>query len=181
MTNLTCDMCLDLMPLVKDGIASEDSKAAVKAHLKTCPNCSALNQGEEIEIKNINDQRVLEKIRKRLYISALAIAFIGALIGLALTGGAGLFYNILLMPFVGIVGYFALRKKWYYLPISLFFLSFIWLFITFVFQGILEETTLLNALLAPANWALIYSGLAVLGIIIGKLLSIAFRKEATLK
>jgi len=36
---ITCDMCKDLMPLVKDGIASEDSRLAVTEHLKECEDC----------------------------------------------------------------------------------------------------------------------------------------------
>ena len=31
-----CDLYMDLMPLVKDGAASEDSRAALEAHLKEC-------------------------------------------------------------------------------------------------------------------------------------------------
>lgn len=181
MNKITCDICLDLMPLVKDQVASDDSQAAVMEHLKTCSSCRAMYKDEHIEVKKIDERRVLEQIKKRLFITGLGITIIGALIGLALTGGAGLFYNILIMPFIGAIGYFALKKKWYYLPISLFILSFVWLFITFLGEGILEETTLFNALLAPANWALIYSGLAVLGIVIGKLLSMAFRKEDQVK
>lgn len=34
MNKITCDMCMDLMPLVKDGIASADSREAVEPILK---------------------------------------------------------------------------------------------------------------------------------------------------
>ena len=33
MNKITCDMCIDLMPLVQDGVASEDSRNAVLQHL----------------------------------------------------------------------------------------------------------------------------------------------------
>ena len=36
---LTCDMVTDLYPLYKDGLASEDSRAAIKEHLKSCDDC----------------------------------------------------------------------------------------------------------------------------------------------
>lgn len=36
---ITCDMAMDLVSLYKDGLASEDSKSAVKQHLKICPDC----------------------------------------------------------------------------------------------------------------------------------------------
>ena len=29
MNKISCDMCIDLMPLVQDGVASEDSRNAV--------------------------------------------------------------------------------------------------------------------------------------------------------
>ncbi len=37
--NITCEMAMDLVALYKDGLASEDSKEAVRTHLKSCPEC----------------------------------------------------------------------------------------------------------------------------------------------
>lgn len=181
MFNISCDICIDLIPLVKDQVASEDSQQAVKDHLKTCPTCFSLYEDEAVEIKPVNDKRVLEKIKRKVYFGALTIAVLGALVGLALTESAGLFYNILIMPTIGLIGFYALQKKWYYVPLSLFLLSYVWLLITYLSQGILDEpqATLFYALTLPANWALIYSGLAMLGVVIGALLKIAFRKEET--
>ena len=42
MNKISCEICKDLIPLVKDGIASEDSVAAVEEHIKECENCKAL-------------------------------------------------------------------------------------------------------------------------------------------
>ena len=39
---MTCDVIRDLMPLCADGVASEDSRAAVEAHIRTCAACRAL-------------------------------------------------------------------------------------------------------------------------------------------
>ena len=39
MNKISCDMCMDLMPLVQDGVASADSIAAVKQHIENCPAC----------------------------------------------------------------------------------------------------------------------------------------------
>ena len=41
-SEISCDICRDLLPLVQDGVASEDSRAAVEAHLRSCPACRAL-------------------------------------------------------------------------------------------------------------------------------------------
>ena len=40
--NISCDMALDLITLYKDGVASEDSKKAIREHLKGCPDCARL-------------------------------------------------------------------------------------------------------------------------------------------
>ena len=32
MNEISCDVCMDLIPLVQDGIASEDSREAVEQH-----------------------------------------------------------------------------------------------------------------------------------------------------
>ena len=39
---MTCDVIRDLMPLCADGVASEDSRAAVEAHIRTCEACRTL-------------------------------------------------------------------------------------------------------------------------------------------
>ena len=39
---MTCDVIRDLMSLCADGVASEDSRAAVEAHIRTCEACRAL-------------------------------------------------------------------------------------------------------------------------------------------
>ena len=46
MNKISCEMCMDLMPLVHDGVASSDSRNAVLAHIETCPDCKSLFEGE---------------------------------------------------------------------------------------------------------------------------------------
>lgn len=41
MTKIPCDIIRDLMPLVLDGVASEDSRAAVQQHIAECSPCAA--------------------------------------------------------------------------------------------------------------------------------------------
>ncbi len=40
--NISCDMAIDLISLYKDGLASEDSKRAVREHLRHCRNCARI-------------------------------------------------------------------------------------------------------------------------------------------
>lgn len=37
--NLSCDIAMDLAPIYHDGVASADTADAVRAHLKSCPDC----------------------------------------------------------------------------------------------------------------------------------------------
>ena len=39
MNKIDCEICMDLIPLVKDGIASEESYKAVEEHVKECETC----------------------------------------------------------------------------------------------------------------------------------------------
>lgn len=119
----------------------------------------------------------MSKRKSYIYYVAISIIFLGAILGVALTDGMGMFYNILIMPTIGIIGYFTFSKKAYYLPLGLFVFIYIWLFIKLIVEGFFTYGSFLAAMLNPAYWALIYSGLCALGIIIGFLLKIAFRKE----
>jgi predicted anti-sigma-YlaC factor YlaD len=39
MIEISCQVCLDLIPLVKDNVASEDSKKLVLEHIRQCEAC----------------------------------------------------------------------------------------------------------------------------------------------
>lgn len=177
MNKISCDICLDLIPLVEDNIASEDSRIAVMEHIKSCESCRDYYSGNNFKTPEMDDKRIVRKIKKQLYFSAIIIIVLGAILGMALTDGIGMFYNIIIMPTIGVIGYFALSKKAYYVPLGLFAFIYIWLFIKLIVEGFFTYGSFLAAMLNPAYWALIYSGLCALGIIIGFLLKIAFRKE----
>lgn len=114
---------------------------------------------------------------KQLFIIAMAIILIGVFVGVGLTESAGMFYNVLIMPTIGIIGFFALRQKAYYLPIMIFVIVYVWHFIKYMLEGMLNRAEWGTLVVAPSFWALIYSGLCALGVLIGFLLFIAFRKE----
>ena len=69
MNNITCEICKDLMPLVKDGIASEDSKIAVEEHIVECETCKALyDSSVQDSVVNPDFELELGKLKKRLQI-----------------------------------------------------------------------------------------------------------------
>jgi hypothetical protein len=177
MFKISCQVCLDLIPLVKDNVASEDSKKLVLEHIRQCEYCEIEYEYGNDTLPEMNDKRVLQKIKKRIFFAALTTVIIGTLIGVGLTEGPGMFYNIIIMPLVGGIAYFALNKKSFYFPIVLFILSYIWTLINYIFDSSYLKDSILNLFFAPIFMSIIYSGLALFGIIIAFLLKFAFRKE----
>ncbi len=81
----SCNVILDLIPLVKDNVASVESVELVMAHVKDCEECS-----KELEdytgggSRPSNDKKVLYKIKKHLFIISALILSAGALLGMSL-------------------------------------------------------------------------------------------------
>ncbi|SDK99969.1 anti-sigma factor [Natronincola ferrireducens] len=177
MNKISCETCIDLMPLVKDGVASEDSRKLVLEHLQDCGFCKIEYEKSHLLPPPMDEERVLKKLKSKLFRGVLAIIIVGALFGIGLTESEGMFYNIIIMPLIGGISYFALKKTAYYVPIGVFILSYGWSFIRYSIAGIFLDVNIINALVAPAFWGLIYGGLCLLGVVIGVLLKFAFRKE----
>lgn len=167
MTNdITCQICLDLIPLVRDGVASDDSCEAVRAHIAVCPECAA---AYEEPMSPPTDQALLNRlIRKTQIFCAMLMAF-GMFFGLTLTAGNGVFYNVLIMPLVGALGYMIFRRKACWLVPLLLTLTH---FVTNLLPG-KEYLEPLHLLL----WSVIYSVAALIGTIIAWLFHFALRKE----
>ena len=71
MDKISCDICMDLIPLVKDGIASEDSCDAVTKHISKCEKCKV--EFDEIKKPVLRSSGFFLKstIYKNIYISEL--------------------------------------------------------------------------------------------------------------
>ena len=96
----------------------------------------------------------------------------GIFFGVSLTAGSELFYNTLIMPIIGALGYYIFRwKALYNVPILLFITQSV----TNLF-GIIRGTEHLN-LYSLFIWTFLYSIFAILGTIVAWLLHFAFRKE----
>lgn len=176
MNKISCDVCLDLIPIVKDNVASQASKKLVEEHIELCEECKELYNSFENEEIMIDDTNVIKKIKKQIFIFTLVMIVIASMVGLALSETMGMFYNILIMPSIGILGYFALKNKSHLILVSLFVFSFIWLFIKYIGEGMLNQG-LITIITIPVLWSAIYTGLSGIGLIIGSLLNYAFGKE----
>ena len=168
MNQISCEMCIDLMPLVQDGVASSDSRNAVLQHLQECPACRALYEGEVP--KPSNGKESLGKVQRRAQIFSAMVMMFGIFYGLMLTAGNGIFMNVIIMPVIGGIGYYLFRWKALYIVPSL-------LLVTHVITNALG---LGGEVLEPMGlllWTAIYCGVALVGFVIAALLHFAFRKE----
>ena len=86
MIKITCDVCMDLMPLVQDNVASEDSITLVKQHLETCPECRAMFEGQ-IPVPSDSNQ-IIEKIQRKTHTFLRMVLMFGVFFGLSLTASS---------------------------------------------------------------------------------------------
>ena len=177
-----CSVVRDLLPLYVEDMVSPETAQYVKSHLDECSECQAelesLKGGEgltAIEKKptaNVAEVKSFKTIMKRMNRQFYSIAYAALIflifLGFGWTGGENLMYNSLIMPVVGIFGYYVFRwKAIYKVPILLLIID------TFVCMFKLVDLDLYSAFL----WTLIYSIFVFVGIAIAFLLHFAFRKE----
>ena len=172
MNKISCDVCIDLMPLVKDEVASNDSKQAVYEHLKTCPNCRLL-YGQEVNYQN-SDQKIISVIKKNISYLCFIIILLGILFGISISSNQFMFYNILIMPTIGAIAYLVLKKNVIYICVAVFSIVYLrWLYDCI---GHALNGQYILALIPPLLWALIYLFLTIIGICIAALLQYASKK-----
>lgn len=169
MSRISCDMCMDLIPLVQDGIASDDSALAVKEHIAGCPQCRALY--DERPPVETNNSRINGKVKTKLRCFFAFLVLIGIFFGISLLTQEGFFYMLLFLPLLGGCSYVVFRwKALWKMPILLGTLLLIAHGISMI-QG--EEVYLLGI----AFWLIVNSLMTDIGTLIVGLLHFAFRKE----
>lgn len=172
MEKVPCEVIRDLIPLVLDEAASEESGALVRAHAETCEPCRMLLGGEPAAASDEqNEVRTLKRLKGRLFGAMLAVLVIGIVSGTAMMDGITMFYNFILFPAVGAGAYFLLRKWSWIAPSVTFAAIFLRYFCApgnmSIFEGVISG--LLFGLICAA-----FSGV---GLLIGFLLRFAFKKE----
>lgn len=73
MNEISCEICIDLLPLVLDGAASGESREAVLRHIQNCPACRSLWEGERVP--QSEEEQVLPKLVKK--VQAISTVFLG--------------------------------------------------------------------------------------------------------
>lgn len=170
---ISCEVCRDLLPLVKDNVASSESVEAVNRHIVNCPDCKQLCENDIFPDPKISGgQSAFKRVKHRLMTFYTVLMFFAIYFGLSLTAGQELFFNCLIMPVVGVLGYVIFRRKSVIIIPPLLLV----IHIAINYLGLLKTAEQLD-MPSLVMWTVIYSLFALAGIIIAWLLHFAFGKE----
>ena len=100
------------------------------------------------------------------------------LIGIYFSNSQAVFYNAIIMPCVGILGVFVLGKRYYWLPISTAILSYIVIMIQSILDDMERLRNLVEILLLPLFFTIIFTILVTIGMGIALLFKYALSKES---
>lgn len=82
---ISCEIVLDLIPLVKDNVASESSTYLVLEHLESCDECKIEFDSYKLKTHSeVDDTRVLSTMKKKLFLITSSLLILGTFIGLVL-------------------------------------------------------------------------------------------------
>lgn len=170
---ISCDICRDLIPLVRDGVASGDSEEAARAHANGCVECARLLDGIAAPPPSESPKALL-RVKRRLTVLYTVLMMLGVFFGLCITASEDMFFNCLIMPIAGVCGYLVFRWKALFAMPVILFVSSLMVSAVGLFRGVegLDIVTLLM-------FSLIYSLFSLSGIVIAMLLRFAFRGVKT--
>ena len=177
-----CSIIRDLLPLYVEDMVSAETAQYVSEHLNACAECQAefegLKDGERLKMLEKNPieradtvkpfKKMMKRMNRQFYMLAYSLIIIFIFLGFGWTDGENLMYNSIIMPIVGVFGYYVFRwKAIYKMPVLLLFIDlFIFLF-QIVALGFAETL----------EWTVIYCIFVWVGILIAFLLHFALRKE----
>lgn len=179
-----CSVVKDLLPLYVEDMVSPETAQFIGDHLKECSECrselESLKEGEPlstVENKHAIDtgnakpfKKMMKRMNRQFYSIAYAAIIFLIFLGFGWTAGDNLMYNSLIMPIVGIFGYYVFKwKAIYKLPVLLLIIDLA----VFAFQ--LVEIGFADTLM----WTVLYAIFVLVGVAIAFLLHYALKKEDT--
>lgn len=174
--NLPCNVILDLIPLVKDNVASEETNKLVKNHIQSCENCKEILNSFSLENqkeKEINDKKIIKKIKKHSFIIGTSLLILGVTISSLFTFSFLVFYNFYIIPIIGIICYSFFKNKSIYFSYGLLVISYVMILI----QSLIDiEKFSYEIFIVPIPYCLIYIILFFAGVLISLLIHYAFKK-----
>ena len=175
-----CYIVRDLLALYAEQMVSEETARFIKEHLAGCADCRAelealqaelvatlpADDGAEAQKKPF--QAILRRINRQFDTLAYSLIIFFVFLGFSLTNGENLMYNSLIMPIVGVFGYYVFGwRAVYKLPVLLLLIDLL------IFAFGIFEIGLVDTL----GWTLIYCIFVFIGVAIAFLLHYAFRRE----
>ncbi len=176
---IDCGICADLIPLVEDGVACEQSREAVRRHIAECSHCcerySALSGVKQEAVQEAesdpDDAKVIRQVREKMaawILNGMLFSLIaGAVIVSAASSGPWL--AALIFPALCGIIYLTGVRVWKWTPLAA---GCCWIVITLLTQG---------ARLSDYPMALLTSlypiALSYLGVLSAALLKYAFKGE----
>ncbi|MBE6785430.1 MAG: zf-HC2 domain-containing protein [Ruminococcaceae bacterium] len=178
---IDCCVVRDLLPLYAEKLVSVKTAELVEEHLTECSACKKeleliaadgfaelKNNGADNALSAEPLKKFARKLSLRMQSMYYALIILFVFLGLNITAGSDMMYNSLIMPVVGVFGYFAFRlRSLYKLPVLLLFI-----------EGFATVFGLLNEeWQAILMWTPIYLIFIYLGVAVAFLFHYAFRKE----
>ena len=178
---MDCCVVRDLLPLYIEDMVSQQTAEYIRQHLAECPDCQKeykeLGGAEEVNRSVVVTEtegepflRMMRRVNRQVHSLAYGVIVFFVLWGFSLTGGADLMYNSVIMPVVGVFGYYVFQwKALYKMPLLLLVVNLVAYRLHFVQIDVISVIP----------WTMIYSVFVVAGVLVAFLLHIAFRKERT--
>lgn len=173
LSKITCKVCQDLLPLVQDSIASDDSRLLVEKHIQSCSTCSELYSNNDLPV--MNDENIMKDLKNKIRNSVLLMLILATVFGASITESHLVFYNIVLMPVIGGVAYVYLKNKIYYALGFIFSIVFVNHLTTILKTG--EYEYFFSMFLNSIFMSLIYVFLSLIGVVVVILLQYGFKRE----
>ena len=167
MQSYECDLIMDLMPLAKDGAASDASRTAIEMHLMECPACRELYDSlpdTTVEPDEGRVKKTMEKIRDRYHRSLLILGVLGVLLGVLLTMTRNMALSVAIFPMVGLGAYFLWRSRSLVIPLLVFSASWLLLYLR---DGNGPEAV---------GWSFNYAYACLVGVLAGGVMAFVFDK-----
>ena len=120
----------------------------------------------------VNSEKIFMKFKRKAQAFFAILIMFGLFFGLGLTDGREMFYNSLIMPVIGVLGYIVFRWKALYTLPALMLVMHIMIFVLNIIRRV-EYWDFYSLVM----WTVIYGIFVIVGIVIAGLLHFAFRKE----
>ena len=117
---ISCEICQDLIPLVKDDIASDDTKNAVYNHIQNCKVCQSY-MGQETQSETISDNKLIRSIKMIILCWTAIVCLISMFIACGLPKTPhSIAIMVVALPALSAFACIFLNKKWIVIPVCVF-------------------------------------------------------------